>query len=187
MPGYDRAMGKSAARIGVDGAKDFNAVVSSGERIWKIVVFVSPAVSASITTWATQFFNPREPWVYWLSALAATNATLMVIVWAKISGLHAQMAKIDPADIAAEKERGRQQIAKWRSMLAQVTDEAIDTGKHVRELFMKHEDFLSLKPFLKERNMFDCEYDRDDVVGMFTDPLADEISRIARERGVEQP
>lgn len=167
-------------------AKDVSIWVTWVERGWRLLKFMSPAASISVATWATKFFHPSQPWVYWLVFLGALNAYLMVMIWSKLTNLRSIAALIDPKDAAEEKQRKRDQIRKWREMLIDIGKAYPEEPTLTTDLLWSHIEFLSLEPHLPKHILLNVKsrYEPNDFEYNLGE-IHEEICRIARSWGVE--
>ena len=81
-------------------------------------------------------------------AIVAIVAAVSACIGGVITAVLGPIIKHRLEQSAAERERRREQIEKWRSMVVQVERQSREPGTNLRQMLQLHPDFLSLEPHL---------------------------------------
>jgi hypothetical protein len=108
-----------------------------------------------------------------------------VVVGAALTAVIGPWFKHRSEQSAADSERRRELIKKWRAMLIRVADECEHLNEEVGQALQSHPDFLSLEPLLSEDARRSLRQEcRTIVVGQSLPPQLElvkvEIARVAK-------
>jgi hypothetical protein len=125
-------------------------------------------------------------WAVYLGALGAINVILILVFWVGAAWTYLKYVELSSIEAAADKERKRAQVYKWRCMLANVTSAAKYSDKCVREILPTYEDYLSLQPHLSAATLAYLAGDHEpEAAASMIEPVAVEVSMLAKGWGVE--
>lgn len=125
-------------------------------------------------------------WAVYLGILGTINVFLMVVFWVSIACTHSKYTELLSSEASADRERKREQVRKWRRMLADATRAAIEDKKYIRDVLPRYEDYLSLQPHLSPGILAYLAADHEpEAVTAMIEPVTLEVSKIAKDWGVE--
>jgi hypothetical protein len=141
------------------------------------------AVSSGATGWIMNFLH-GPAWSVALAVICTASGATMVVIWVNVIALQIRFLRLNSAEIAADKQRKIERIDRWRSMLADVSKEALTYQVPDRipigMILRGHPDYLSLEAELRENSVEPRDTCNVELLGIILSGISREVSELER-------